>query len=149
MEQINAINERIVKFVNEQTASSTPDVSSKEEPKQSVSKPDEAVKEEIGSGKKEEENKTDQAPKNVLPKNRGKMIIDATVCPQDIAYPTDLNLLNDAREKSEELIDLLYDPALHGKRPRTYPCKARRLYLAEAQKKSSTTRPSAKPTKSN
>jgi len=140
MEQINAINERIVKFVNEQTASSTPDVSSKEEPKQSVSKPDEAVKEEIGSGKKEEENKTDQAPKNVLPKNRGKMIIDATVCPQDIAYPTDLNLLNDAREKSEELIDLLYDPALHGKKPRTYPRRARKQYLAEAQKKSSTAR---------
>jgi hypothetical protein len=68
------------------------------------------------------------------------MIIDATVCPQDIAYPTDLNLLNDAREKSEELIDLLYDPALHGKRPRTYPRKARRLYLSEAQKKSSTAR---------
>ena len=30
--------------------------------------------------------------------NAGNIIIDATVCPQDIAYPTDLNLLNDARE---------------------------------------------------
>jgi hypothetical protein len=70
--------------------------------------------------------------------NRGKMIIDATVCPQDIAYPTDLNLLNDAREKAEELIDLLYDKELHGKKPRTYRRKARKLYLGEAQKKSST-----------
>ncbi len=34
--------------------------------------------------------------------------------PQDIAYPTDLTLVNDAREKSEELIDLLYDKSLHG-----------------------------------
>jgi len=36
--------------------------------------------------------------------HQGKLITDATACPQDIAYPTDLNLLNDAREKSEELI---------------------------------------------
>jgi IS5 family transposase len=39
--------------------------------------------------------------------NRGTVIMDATACPQDIAYPTDLNLLNDSREKSEYLIDLL------------------------------------------
>jgi hypothetical protein len=31
----------------------------------------------------------------------------ATACPQDIAYPTDLDLLSDARQKSEELIDIL------------------------------------------
>ena len=33
--------------------------------------------------------------------HKGKLIMDATACPQDIAYPTDLNLLNDARMKSE------------------------------------------------
>ena len=44
--------------------------------------------------------------------HKGKLITDATACPQDIAYPTDLNLLNDAREKSEELIDKLYDQRL-------------------------------------
>ena len=37
--------------------------------------------------------------------HKGRVIFDATACPQDIAYPTDLNLLNDAREKTEELID--------------------------------------------
>ncbi len=47
--------------------------------------------------------------------NRGTVIMDATACPQDIAYPTDLNLLNDSREKSEYLIDLLYDKELHKK----------------------------------
>jgi transposase, IS5 family len=41
------------------------------------------------------------------------VIYDATACPQDIAYPTDLKLLNDAREKSEQLIDLLYSSELH------------------------------------
>lgn len=65
----------------------------------------------------------------------GDMISDATACPQDIAYPTDLNLLNDAREKSEMLIDVLYDKELHGKKPRTDRPKARKEYLQKAQKK--------------
>lgn len=65
----------------------------------------------------------------------GKMITDATACPQDIAYPTDLNLLNDAREKSELLIDALYKKALHKKKPRTDRKKARKQYLQTAQKK--------------
>lgn len=40
--------------------------------------------------------------------HKGRILIDATACPQDIAYPTDLKLLNDCREKTEELIDLVY-----------------------------------------
>jgi hypothetical protein len=69
------------------------------------------------------------------PKNKGRIIFDATACPQDIAYPTDLDLLSDARKKSEELIDKLYSPALHEKKPRTYRRIARKLYLKTAQKK--------------
>ncbi|WP_170983027.1 IS5 family transposase [Dyadobacter frigoris] len=65
----------------------------------------------------------------------GKMITDATACPQDIAYPTDLNLLNDAREKSQLLIDTLYKKVLHKKKPRTDRKKARKEYLQTAQKK--------------
>jgi IS5 family transposase len=72
------------------------------------------------------------------PPNKGKIIFDATACPQDIAYPTDLNLLNDAREKSEHLIDLLYDSSLHQKKPRTYRKIARKRYLKTAQKKNKT-----------
>ena len=60
---------------------------------------------------------------------------DATACPQDIVYPTDLNLLNDARKKSEELIDVLYKPHLHLTKPRTYRKVARKDYLHTAQKK--------------
>lgn len=33
------------------------------------------------------------------------MIYDATVCPQDTAYPTDLGLPNKAREITEGIID--------------------------------------------
>ena len=63
-------------------------------------------------------------------------------CPQDISYPTDLNLLNDAREKSEELIDVLYDQIKlsdeQKTKPRTYREIARKEYLKVAQKKHKT-----------
>jgi hypothetical protein len=85
-----------------------------------------------GTPKKESEDNDDE-PKN--PSNRGRVIYDATACPQDIAYPTDLDLLSDAREKSEQLIDLLYDPALHEAKPRTYRENARKKYLQTAQKR--------------
>jgi len=65
-------------------------------------------------------------------------LYDATACPQDIAFPTDLNLLNDSREKLEEIIDELYDPELHKKKPRTYREVARTDYLHTAQKKKKT-----------
>lgn len=42
------------------------------------------------------------------PSNNGKLIVDATCTPADITYPTDLNLLNDAREKTEEIIDTFH-----------------------------------------
>ncbi|GAB1418904.1 hypothetical protein MASR2M12_16690 [Bacteroidales bacterium] len=61
--------------------------------------------------------------------------MDATACPQDIAYPTDLDPLNMAREKSEQLIDLLYKSDIHEEKPRTYGVKARKKYLQTAQKK--------------
>ncbi|MHC5060786.1 MAG: hypothetical protein ACYTFK_06860 [Planctomycetota bacterium] len=35
----------------------------------------------------------------------GEVIVDATCTPADIAYPTDLSLLNEAREKSEAIIE--------------------------------------------
>lgn len=65
-------------------------------------------------------------PPGELP-HKGRVIFDATACPQDIAYPTDLALLNDAREKVEELVSIIYDPNLHGTRPRLYQQKTRIL----------------------
>ncbi|SDZ00362.1 hypothetical protein SAMN05421881_11451, partial [Nitrosomonas halophila] len=37
------------------------------------------------------------------------MIIDATVAEQAIRFPTDLGLLNEARELSEHIIDVLHE----------------------------------------
>jgi hypothetical protein len=69
-------------------------------------------------------------------KNTGKMIIDATCAPADIKYPTDLGLLNDAREKTEEMIDILHAPLVKlRKKPRTYREKARKAYLSIAKQK--------------
>jgi len=67
-------------------------------------------------------------------KNKGKLIIDATCAPADIRYPTDLSLLNEAREKTEAIIDRLYkDQESKTKKPRTYRRKARKQYLLVAK----------------
>ena len=68
--------------------------------------------------------------------NQGKLIVDASCVPADIRYPTDLSLLNEAREKSEGIIDRLHEP-LRGeeKKPRTYRERARRDYLKAAKKR--------------
>jgi transposase, IS5 family len=79
----------------------------------------------------EQQRQSDEKP------NAGTLLMDATACPQDIAYPTDLNLLNDAREKSEELIDILHS-GLTIDKPRTYREVARKQYLSTAQKKKKT-----------
>lgn len=67
---------------------------------------------------------------------RGKLIVDATCAPADIRYPTDVSLLNEAREKTDAIIDKLHEP-LVGKvpRPRTYRVKARRQFVAFVQRK--------------
>ncbi len=37
--------------------------------------------------------------------NEGTLILDATCAPQNIKYPQDIELLNESREKLEQLID--------------------------------------------
>jgi hypothetical protein len=70
------------------------------------------------------------------PANRGKLIMDATCTPADISYPTDLKLLNEAREKTEVMIDVMHAPFIgQRKKPRTYRQRARRDYLAIAKQK--------------
>lgn len=69
--------------------------------------------------------------------NKGELKLDATVADQYIQYPNDLGLLNDAREKTEEIIDELFEK-LHDKlkvKPRTYRRVAHKKYMAEAKKR--------------
>jgi hypothetical protein len=68
--------------------------------------------------------------------NRGKLIVDTSCAPADIRYPTDLSLLNEAREKSEGIIDVLHEPLKGEERKvRTYRERARRDYLRAAKKR--------------
>jgi len=66
----------------------------------------------------------------------GTLILDATCAPADISYPTDSNLLADAIEKTDEIIDQLHEPHI-GKqpRPRTYREKSRKVYKAFVKKR--------------
>ena len=67
--------------------------------------------------------------------NQGEMLVDATVAPQMIKYPTDLELLSDARKCSESLIDMLYISEDGKTKPRTYRVAARRRFLEVAKKR--------------
>ena len=63
------------------------------------------------------------------PGNEGTLILDATCAPQNIRYPTDISLLNEAREKLEEMVDVAHAAGLtEGKKPRTYRNRARKDY---------------------
>jgi len=75
-------------------------------------------------------------PRQMELTNEGELLLDATCAPADIAYPTDLSLLNQAREKLEQIIDILHEPE-RGKtrKPRTYRERARKAYLAVAKQR--------------
>ncbi len=75
------------------------------------------------------------AQQPVEPTHQGKLILDVTVVEQAIRYPTDLSLVNEAREFSEQIIDRLCASLRVVKKPRTYRDKARRAYLAVAKQK--------------
>jgi IS5 family transposase len=71
---------------------------------------------------------TDQSqPSSQKQTNQGSLLIDATCAPVDIRHPTDLSLLNEAREVTEILIDAMH-PQIRdhfGHKPRTHRKQAR------------------------
>ena len=92
-----------------------------------------------GSATQDDNQATEQStavapPEEPVPS--GKLLMDATVTPADITYPTDLKLLNETRGKLEQVIDELHRrmPAPVPK-PRTYRKKARRDLVAIAKQK--------------
>jgi len=87
----------------------------------------------IGSNQTKVEVKAETTEENG---KHGTLILDATCAPSDIKYPTDLGLLNEAREKLEAMVDALHEPQIgRRKKPRTYRVKARKDYLAVTQQK--------------
>jgi hypothetical protein len=68
--------------------------------------------------------------------NRGQLKMDASCTPADIRYPTDLSILNEVREKTEAIIDVLHRPDVGLKtKPRTYRTRAHKDYLAVAKRR--------------
>jgi IS5 family transposase len=97
-----------------------------------------AFMESIESIEQRDKKKDNKKKKNDLenpPSNQGKLILDAVVAPQDIKFPTDLDLLSEAREHTERIIDELYEPSPGKRKPRTYRRNARKEYLKVVKKK--------------
>jgi hypothetical protein len=68
--------------------------------------------------------------------NQGKLVLDATCAPADIRYPSDLSLLNEARENTEEIIEELWAYSSRtGHKTRYHRRKARCQYLHIARQK--------------
>jgi IS5 family transposase len=70
-------------------------------------------------------------------KNWGTLTIDASCTPADITYPTDLKLLNEARESTERIIDDLCEQSSEFRkhRPRYDRGRARTNFLRVAKQK--------------
>ena len=70
------------------------------------------------------------------PRNEGKLALDATCAPSDIRYPSDLSLLNEARENTERIIEALWAHSERkGHKTRYNRKKARKQYLGIAKQK--------------
>ena len=75
---------------------------------------------------------SDSDDDNGTTENQGTLILDATCAPQQISYPQDVNLLNEARENLESIIDTIcYE--YNFSKPRMYRENARKDYLALAK----------------
>jgi len=94
-----------------------------------------SIEKKVDDDSENDDDQTSSTPPD-LPTHGGKLLVDATCTPADITYPTDLKLLNEAREKTELFIDLLHEPFVgEKKKPRTYRIQARKKYLDVAKQK--------------
>lgn len=70
--------------------------------------------------------------------NKGTLVLDATVAPADIRYPTDLSLLNECRENTEHMIDTVWEHTSRKGHKTAYSRKkARANYLKVAKQRKS------------
>lgn len=91
--------------------------------------------------KQEYDSSHDNDKPEAPPENSGVLLMDASCIPEDIRYPHDVTLLDEARQKTEKIIDLMYakaDPSVN--KPRTYRKKARKEFLRFIKNKKRNTR---------
>lgn len=84
----------------------------------------------IATGKTRKTEKEDEDHDDFDPETqkKGKLVVDASCMPSDIRYPNDMSLLDEARTKTEKIIDELCK-AQGIKKPRTYRQKARKEFI--------------------
>lgn len=113
IDQLAAINEQIIAFNQRRLAANSDQAKGSEHPKA---------------------DRPDAANPQGLP-NQGALTLDATCAPANVAYPQDINLLNQTRQHCEKLIDAFYKTGALMRRPRIYCQKAHKDYLACAKTK--------------
>jgi len=93
----------------------------------------EEINKRIFVAKTENKRDDDDTP---APPNSGKLVLDATCAPADIRYPSDVSLLNEARENTEQILEELWEAQKKSGRKTHYSRKkARRQYLSIAKQK--------------
>ncbi len=93
---------------------------------------------EMATGVSDTKHNTNSKKKNDdgIPKNKGKLQMDATVADQYIKYPTDTDLMNSGRKILEKIIDIIYEKNnKQGVKPRTYRRKMNKNYLIFSKKR--------------
>ena len=88
------------------------------------------INELIATGKTQAARRKDDDHDDVGPgaPKKGKLIVDASCMPSDIRYPNDMSLLDEARTKTEKMLDVLCS-AQGIRKPRTYRYKARKDFI--------------------
>jgi hypothetical protein len=90
-------------------------------------------KQEKSEGRKDDTCSGDGAvngEKDEEPKNQGTLIVDATCAPEDMRFPHDVTTLDEARRKTEKIIDQMFEKMPEGSiKPRTYRRVARKRFL--------------------
>ncbi len=66
--------------------------------------------------------------------NNGTLIMDTTCAPANVTYPQDIKLCNEAREKTERMVEAMHRRGT-GEKPRLDKKKARQEYLKVAKSK--------------
>ncbi len=106
-----------------------------EEVKKSLKSKDEDENDEDTTNKGD--NSSDNEEKSL--ENKGELMLDATCCPSDVRFPTDVLLLNEALEKVHKMIDICHSYAEKGiKKPRTDKGLLRKVFLNISKAKKNT-----------
>lgn len=84
---------------------------------------------------KVETEKKDDLDDGIDPPNSGTLVLDVACCPADIAYPQDIDLLNQVRENTKKTVDELCELAGQ-KKTRTYRKRTQKDYFRLSKSKS-------------